>query len=301
MPQRWILIVDDDMIQAASVSDFLESHGFSVTTANDAQQAVLQAESLNPVLVIMDMQMPVFGTGADAVRAMRSIPQLSRTPVIIMTGMQLDKARALLSPDPLLRLMSKPPDWPALLAAVNSFLKPSSLGQTLPGIPAGQTLPGAPAGQTLPGAPPGRTQPEAPARQTQPPAPAFVRKPCTALLILDDVAVLGSVRGAFQLGDTLYSATNGADALAYIQRTKVELIVTELFLPRFSGLELLRAVQTDPDLKDLPFIVLTGSRLADRDTTLLRKEFPNLQAVFVKPVSQVELRKSITDTLRRRV
>ena len=287
--------MDDDVIQAAAVCEFLEAHGFSATTADDARQAVLQAESLNPVLVIMDMQMPAFGTGADAVRVMRSIPQLTRTPVIIMTGMDLTKARALLSPDPLLRLMSKPPDWPALLAAVNAFIRPAA-GQTLPGVPAGQTLPGIPAGQTLPGIPAGL-----PGGQTLPGVPPACppRGRCTALLILDDVAVLGAVRGAFLSGDTLYSSTNGTDALAFMGRTKVELVVAELFLPRFSGLELLRSVQAYPALRAVPFIVMTGSRLADRDAALLHKEFPNLKSIFLKSGNAADLKRAVNEALAR--
>lgn len=118
---RWVLVVDDDQSFAQLVCARLESAGFSTTTAHDAKQAYLQAEALKPILVVMDMQMPGFGTGADAVRGMRAHPHLRATPIIILTGMDLREAAALLPRDPALRLMPKPLNWPVMEATIREL------------------------------------------------------------------------------------------------------------------------------------------------------------------------------------
>lgn len=126
MAREWILVVDDDPGMVALVSERLEMEGYRVTSASDAQQAFIQAETLRPKLCLLDMQMPGFGTGADALRRFREHPRLAEIPVIILTGMESSKARAMLPTDPLLQLMTKPPDWPMLMKVVSMMVKLNS-------------------------------------------------------------------------------------------------------------------------------------------------------------------------------
>lgn len=130
MAREWILVVDDDPAMVALVSERLEMEGYRVTTANDAEQAYIQAESLHPKLCLLDMQMPGFGTGADALKRFREHPRLVNTPVIILTGMEPAKAREMLPQDPLLQLMTKPPDWPMLMKVVAMMVKMAPGGAT---------------------------------------------------------------------------------------------------------------------------------------------------------------------------
>lgn len=109
--KRFVLVVDDDPGVIGLVSERLELMGFATTSAEDAMQAFIQAEAVNPILMVLDMNMPGFGSGADAVKAMRSNPKTQNVPIIILTGMDLRKAQAMLPPDPRMRLAGKPPDW----------------------------------------------------------------------------------------------------------------------------------------------------------------------------------------------
>jgi CheY-like chemotaxis protein len=130
VPKQWVLVVDDDPAMVMLVSERLEMEGYSVTTANDAAQAYIQAETLNPKLVVLDMQMPGFGTGADALRKFREHPRLANIPVIILTGMEPSKARAMLPDDPLVQLMTKPPDWQMLNKIVAMMINMAPGGGT---------------------------------------------------------------------------------------------------------------------------------------------------------------------------
>ena len=122
--QRWVLVVDDDPSIVALLTDLLESVGCSVTSATDAMQASIQAQTLKPILVITDMMMPGYGTGADVLKRLRADPNLKGVPVVVLTGMLPDQARSVLpANDPLLRLIFKPIDWKVLYGVIQPVLQ----------------------------------------------------------------------------------------------------------------------------------------------------------------------------------
>ncbi|MBI5595969.1 MAG: response regulator [Elusimicrobia bacterium] len=116
----WILLVDDDPAILELLGERLGAEGFRTTTAEDAKQALIQAESVRPSLVIMDVQMPGFGTGLDALAELRAHPRLAGVPVIILTGMSPDQVKPLLAQDTRTRYLQKPPDWPTLIRLAHS-------------------------------------------------------------------------------------------------------------------------------------------------------------------------------------
>ena len=53
-----VLVIDDDPVVCSVVQHVLESDGFSVTSAGDAQSGISRFAELNPDLVIVDILMP---------------------------------------------------------------------------------------------------------------------------------------------------------------------------------------------------------------------------------------------------
>jgi DNA-binding response OmpR family regulator len=53
-----VLVIDDDPVVCAVVAGVLESDGYSVTAAGDAQTGISRYGELNPDLVIVDILMP---------------------------------------------------------------------------------------------------------------------------------------------------------------------------------------------------------------------------------------------------
>lgn len=144
---KWVLVVDDDPTIVSLLTDLLESVGCSVTSAADAMQASIQARTLKPILVITDMMMPSFGTGADVLKRLRADPYLKSVPVVVLTGMHPEKARQALPPDdPLLRLLFKPVNWQTLQAVIGPVLRAHGVAATGPQAPpgAGPARPGGP-------------------------------------------------------------------------------------------------------------------------------------------------------------
>ncbi|MBN1318169.1 MAG: response regulator transcription factor [Anaerolineales bacterium] len=84
MPHRpSILLVDDDPLIRYSLSIYLQDTGYSVTTAEDAQAALICLQKLTYDLILLDLVMPGMN-GLELVRAIRR--EYPQTPVVILTA-----------------------------------------------------------------------------------------------------------------------------------------------------------------------------------------------------------------------
>ena len=80
-----ILIVDDSPTERYYLTDILVKHGFSVSTADNGEDALIKMRADRPELILMDVVMP----GANGFQVTRSIardPELSAVPVIICSS-----------------------------------------------------------------------------------------------------------------------------------------------------------------------------------------------------------------------
>jgi CheY-like chemotaxis protein len=82
---RTVLLVEDDSLIRAIVTDILTRHGYTVVAAADGFDAFKQIFTLNPKLVITDKVMPKLN-GYEFLKAVRNIPEFRFTPVILMTA-----------------------------------------------------------------------------------------------------------------------------------------------------------------------------------------------------------------------
>lgn len=120
-----ILVVDDDQNIANLVCEHLEKEGFRVTYCTDARQALIQAEGLrNVALMVVDVMMPAFGSGFDVYRMIRTNPHFAKDlPIVFMTGLKPEAVAHLVpKADPRVRLLHKPTTVQSLLAAMRELL-----------------------------------------------------------------------------------------------------------------------------------------------------------------------------------
>lgn len=81
------------------------------------------------------------------------------------------------------------------------------------------------------------------------------------VLVVDDFATMRRiVKGILkQLGfGNIIEAEDGAAALSELKREKFGLIVSDWNMPNMTGLDLLKAVRGDGELKGIPFIMVTA-------------------------------------------
>lgn len=83
---------------------------------------------------------------------------------------------------------------------------------------------------------------------------------CRVLVVDDDpdiVDYLGALLGDH--GFDVRSASDVALALAALRRQRPDVVLIDVLMPGRSGLDLLVTIRRDPDLADLPLVVITGS------------------------------------------
>ncbi|MBC7979824.1 MAG: response regulator [Armatimonadetes bacterium] len=81
-----ILLIDDEVDFTELLAANLEESGFEVRQVNDPAKAVSEAKDFLPDLCIIDLVMPRMD-GGDVVNALRAVPELSKTQVLILTAL----------------------------------------------------------------------------------------------------------------------------------------------------------------------------------------------------------------------
>lgn len=82
MSNGTILIADDDRRIVKIVSHYLEQEGYKVMAAQDGEEAVRLATTMNPDLVIMDIMMPKL----DGLEASQKIKMQADVPIIVLSA-----------------------------------------------------------------------------------------------------------------------------------------------------------------------------------------------------------------------
>lgn len=87
----------------------------------------------------------------------------------------------------------------------------------------------------------------------------------TILIVEDDEVLLRALYLLFHKGEyTVASATDGETALKMTQRVKPDVVLLDLLLPKMNGFDYLKYMKAEPDIKDIPVIVL--SNLGDKES-----------------------------------
>jgi two-component system response regulator len=120
------------------------------------------------------------------------------------------------------------------------------------------------------------------------------------ILIVDDSAAdRASIKIAFaRLGYPLNVrfAVNGMAALDYLRaenETRPQLMLVDVKMPGFSGIELLQTVKQDPQLLQIPVIMFSGSD--DKDD--VASAYNNFAAGYIRKPADVEGLNEVAETV----
>ena len=87
-----ILVVDDFDDTRLLLRTWLERKGFEVIEAENGNEAVSQAETQRPHLIIMDLEMPELD-GLAATRKIRAVKELEKVPVLAVSAYGAEQFR----------------------------------------------------------------------------------------------------------------------------------------------------------------------------------------------------------------
>jgi two-component system CheB/CheR fusion protein len=95
MPQRRVLVVEDNVDAAETLEEMLRLWGHEVAVAHDGRAGVEKARTFEPDVVLCDIGLPVMD-GYQVARAIRADPALAPTLLVAVTGYALaeDQRRA---------------------------------------------------------------------------------------------------------------------------------------------------------------------------------------------------------------
>ena len=117
-----------------------------------------------------------------------------------------------------------------------------------------------------------------------------------AILVVDDEdTVRGLITAILQgLGFTeLAQAADGAAALVLLRSRPFDLVISDLMMEPMSGLQLLRTVRADPELRPIKFMMMTASLTSDGaiaakragvDTYLIKPFTPRMLGARIEEV-----------------
>ena len=101
------------------------------------------------------------------------------------------------------------------------------------------------------------------------------------ILIVDDsITIRAMTKKALALSISdlgqVYEAENGILALARLAEKKVDLIITDLNMPRMDGLQLIEKIKRQPNLADIPIIVVSTDGSTERLSELEHQGFADI-------------------------
>lgn len=223
--RRRMLVVDDVATIAHSIGLILSELDMPIDVACDGQEALDLLRARPYSLVVSDVAMPRMG-GLDLCRAIRADEGLCDIPVVLLTALDRPEERQA-----------------GYDAGAQDYIVKGSIG-------GGELISRVRA--LLQDAPlvPGRAVEEAPFRR---------------VLVVEDIETIAASI-AFILSEGPYEielAHDGEEALARLRAGEVELVISDLDMPRMGGLELLEKMRADPDLAAVPVVLLTARDSAD--------------------------------------
>lgn len=106
------------------------------------------------------------------------------------------------------------------------------------------------------------------------------------ILVVDDDATTREITEAklASQGFRVITAVNGLHAMQRLKgsQDKIDLVITDIAMPGQNGLDLIAEIKSNPQLKHIPVITMTGNIEVD---VLKAAKLKGAQEVLVKPVS----------------
>lgn len=119
----------------------------------------------------------------------------------------------------------------------------------------------------------------------------------TLLLVEDNPQVLQALAYVLKDHYNLRFAKDGQEGLEKTRELKPDLIISDIMMPRMNGYEFVHAVKSDPDLKMIPFILLTSK--ADIDSRIKGLE-EGADEYLSKPFNNQEVLTRVFNLIQKR-
>ena len=89
--------------------------------------------------------------------------------------------------------------------------------------------------------------------------------PSKKILVVDDEEFIRRLmeNGLTENGFDVMTAVNGFEAILAIEEGRPDLVITDIMMPRLTGIEFLKALKNNPSTRDIPVILISALDEAD--------------------------------------
>ena len=271
-----VLVVDDNHVARLQLRTLAEDLGCSVSVASDGAEAVEVAGREAPDAIVLDLMMPGVD-GFVALSELRANPATEEIPVLVLTAKQVTRDELeLLRRNRVFQLIRK--------GAVDRQELASMLAEML-GLGEPDTTEDEAWTEEAPAvAAEGETAPV--------PEPRPEGEVSGSILIvednLDNLLVLKEI--VEPLGAAVITSGDGEEALRLAAERHPDLVFMDLQLPGLDGAEATRRLKADPDLREIPVVIVTASAMVEKREKILASGCDDL--VF-KPVDTAEIERLV--------
>ncbi len=234
---KTVLVVDDNATSRKIISESLRSYGLKVETAAAAADALAILENrTEPVdLVVMDWMMPDMD-GIEALRRMKSDPELALLPVILMTAFGREEVITEAESVGVDAFLIKPIKQSVLYDVImNVFGEPET--DECSGL-------------------------------AHPPAETQSRLQGARVLLVEDNLINRQVASEilFCAGIEVEEATNGREAVDLLERKRYDAVLMDVQMPKMDGYQTTHYIRETLGLTELPIIAMTAHAMkGDRE------------------------------------
>lgn len=233
-----ILIIEDNNANLELMVYLLQAFGYVPLVARDGESGMAAIRQERPDLILCDVQIPGMD-GYQVAARMRVDPVLGGIPLVAVTAFAMVGDRDKLLAAGFDGYLSKPINPETFVSQVEEFIP----------IPL-------------------RSQGRNPVDLT--PTPAETRevqlKRKSILLVDNSLTSLDLVRTILQsAGYTVICVMSVGEALLIARRMPLDLILTDLHMPKLDGFDLVRAIRSDPVLRTLKVVIHSATVMSPKD------------------------------------
>ncbi len=125
-----VLVVDDDHTTRMMALEFVSQAGFRFAEAGDGEEALKCLATEEPDLILLDVEMPGL-SGFEVCSKLRAMPKYANTPVLMLTGLNNNKAIDLAYSAGATDFATKPINWSLLCRRLKYMYRASKASEEL--------------------------------------------------------------------------------------------------------------------------------------------------------------------------
>jgi len=231
-----VLVVDDDPVNADLLGYLLQAFGHDAALTLGGEEALLAAGAQVPDLVLCDIQMPEVD-GYEVLRRLRADRRFDRTQIVGVTALAMVGDREKVLAAGFDGYLAKPITPETFVGEIEKYLPDHALARPVAScqlpVAGGLLATGNRQLATVSG---------------------------YALVVDDNEPNVHLMRHLItSLGAEVRAVRSAADALVLARAARPRLVISDVHMPGQSGIELLEAMKSDPELRDIPFLLISAS------------------------------------------